>query len=168
MKDIFLDSALKEKYMTDFNKVMSYDKEFWKIDNEFLKVCLTTINSNPHIQTLYSAYGDQNPNDSSSYLTFTFSKGVENQLVRKIIPDLIYIYNRKNNDDCFCWYQYFEPKTNVNVRERDKEFGLACLDDINYFMVNHIKLHIETYDRNTKEEFWNEITQTLANISNGM
>lgn len=165
MKDIFLNKNLKENYMIDFQKVLTFDQDFWRIDVEFLKNCLNKINSNQEIQTLYSSYGNQNPNETSSYLNFTFSDKVEAKLLRKIIPDLIYFYNKQNDGECFCWYQYFEPKSNSNFRERDEEFGLACLDNKNYFMVNHIKIQIETYDIMLKEKFWKEITEILTEIN---
>jgi hypothetical protein len=80
MEDIYLTSSGKRKYMDDFmNNVLSFNKiEFWKLD-EGLPAILTGINSNDHVQTLYSKRPSYKNPDSYplSYLELCYTAEIE-------------------------------------------------------------------------------------------
>ena len=50
----YLTRELKEYYITDFQKLLSFkDSEFWDIDEGLIDI-LIQINANTNVQTLYS------------------------------------------------------------------------------------------------------------------
>jgi hypothetical protein len=162
MRDIFLDEKLKIYYMEDFENLLRSEKDFWKIDNKFLMAILKNINENSKVQTLYSKYGGRNLNGKKSYLQFTYARDVEDKIFRLILPELLltYNYNFKSN----CYYQYHEPYRNVNYNLNRESFGMKCVDDENYFMVNSIKIYLEANDEDIKQRFWKSVEVLLKEL----
>ena len=151
--NIFLNSKLKARYLNDFNQLLQSDLPFWKIDNQFIMEKLISINSNKNIQTLYSKFGKECHEET--YLTFTFTSKVEKDIIRRIIPDILYTFNNCfGTEDSICYYNYLEPHKNLNCHVRDVKVGMGCRDDEDYFMVNHIQITQKSYSCKKKEEFW--------------
>ncbi|MBF6639852.1 hypothetical protein IVB69_00015 [Flavobacterium sp. J49] len=162
MNDIFLNSKLKLYYMKDFEKLLQDERDFWKIDNEFLKEILKEINSNSKVQTLYSKYGEQKLLGSESYLQFAFSKDVQDKIFRLLIPNLLFTYNYDFKS--YCYYEYREPSKNNNYKLEREKFGFNCVDDENYFMINSIKIYLKTRDNIIKEKFWKDLEKMLKEL----
>src|SRR5690554_673097 len=135
MEDIFLTPQLKDYYMKDFNNLLKMKEEFWELDNEFLKEKLIKINSNPNIQTLYSKYGIQGPDDLESYIEIAFTQNIELEIFRSILPNLIYTYSSISMDLSNCYYRYSTPRVNRNYSIGDDKRGIGCLDDKDYFRI---------------------------------
>lgn len=164
MNNIYLNPKLKTYYMEDFNKLIDIDRDFWKIENDFLKDRLLKINSNHNVQTLYSSFESQNQDDWTSYLQFAFTKKVENKIFRVVIPELLIAYNLNDDNECICYYNYYEPEINPNFKNRSEKFGMGCIDDKNYFKINRITIYLETYDNETRQNFWNDLEIALSEL----
>lgn len=148
--------------MVDFNNLLDSEKEFWLIDDS-LKSHLIDINKNLQIQTLYSKLGLKNVNrDKTSYLEFAFSKNLELKLLREVIPELIYNYNTENIS--VCTYDYSLPKKNPNFKEDSEKFGMGCTDDFDYFMINSIKINLNSHNKQTHKDFWIDIKNELSQL----
>lgn len=154
MEDIFLTPHLKDYYMNDFNNLLTIEDGFWALDNGFLKEKLIKINSNSLVQTLYSKYGNQGPDDSVSYLEFAFCKTVEKKIFRSILPNILCKFNSIGMELSNCIYQYSVPRDNGNYRPGSERRGMACQDGENYFRINTMKISMESYDINAKNKFW--------------
>lgn len=151
--------------MDDFNNLLKIERKFWEIDSVFLREKLIVINSNSKVQTLYSKYGIQGPDDSVSYLEFAFSKDVELKIFRSILPDMLFRFNSIGMEESNCYYQYSEPRTNDNYQSKSDKFGMGCVDDKDYFNLNTIKIQMDTYDPKIKTEFWNDLTIALSELT---
>lgn len=163
MEDIFLNPKLKDYYMEDFNNLLMMEEGFWALDNGFLKQKLIEINSNPNIQTLYSKYGIQGPDDSESYIELAFTQNIELKIFRSILPNLIAKYSSITTNLSNCYYRYSTPRDNGNFSIRDKR-GIGCLDNKDYFRINTIKIHLEAYNIKTKNEFWQDLALALSEL----
>src|SRR5690606_22240948 len=140
MKNKYLTSTLKSKYLLDFDKLLQETDGFWGIENEFLKEKLIRINRSSNIQTLYSKYGNKHPSDWISYLQFAYTKKVEPTLFKVVIPGLLYNFNQNGSDESVCYYEFHKPS--VRPKQTKSRFDLACIDDKNYFNINSIKIFL--------------------------
>lgn len=165
MREIFLTKDLKSKYMEDFNNIIHIAKKFWEIDNDFLKEKLILINSNENVQTLYSKYGIQGPDDSKTYLEFAFSNKIELNIFRYLLPELLQKFNSIDNDQSNCFYSYSLPRNNNNYRVDSEKFGMRCCDDKDYFRINTVKINLETYDDSIKRQFWTDVALLLSELN---
>jgi len=166
MENIYLEKALKSFYMQDFQKLLLDERDFWKIDSQFVREALIKINESVNVQTLYSASNKRAGSVlENNYLKFCYTKNVELKIFREIIPTLILRYNDLENDSK-CFYLFGEPKINLNSRAEDNEnkFGLGCIDDPNYFKVNHIQIFLECYHVNISKQFWLELSEALGSL----
>lgn len=150
--------------MKDFNNLLMMEEGSWALDNGFLKEILISINSNPNVQTLYSKYGIQGPDDSESYIEFAFSQNIEIKIFRSILPSLIETYGSIGMNLSNCYYRYSTPRVNANYRMRDDKTGMGCRDDEDYFKINTIKIHLETYNITTRNEFWEDVVLALSEL----
>lgn len=150
--------------MKDFNNVVNCGREFWKIDDDFLKEKLISINSNLNVQTLYSKYGNQGPDDSHSYLEFAFTRKIETKIFRSVLPDILYRFNSIDLEESNCYYEYSKPRKNLNYRYGSEKFGMNCTDDKDYFRINTIRIQLETYDLKIKTQFWTDIELVLSKL----
>lgn len=148
--------------MEDFEKLLQSEKDFWKLDSEHLKKILKNINSNPKIQTLYSKYGEKKSFGAISYIQFAFVKDVEDKILRYLIPQILYKYN--HNFKSHSYYDYNEPRRNNNYNIEREKFGMNCVDDENYFMINSIKIYLKTRDENVIENFWADLEKSLKEL----
>ena len=158
----YLDPKLKERYMIDFKKLLSITKPTWKLDPG-LRDIFIKINSNEHIHTLYSKKHDINDlYKDDSYLKFCYSKEVEKNLFRSLLPELILNYNSLS--DTILYYEFYYPKKNPNYRESDNEIGLGCTDDKDYFCINHLGVYLKSSNMDTHNEFWEDLERNLCNL----
>lgn len=159
MGNKYLTKNKKNVYMDDFKNLLSLEIDFWKIDNQELKDILININKNQNIQTLYSKFVDKsNAFDCSSYLTFTYSKKVELNVFRFLVPFFVNEYNFNSNRIISrCNYDFYQPKINLNYEKKSKKFGAGCVDNIDYFKINHIKISLESSSLKIHNEFWKDL-----------
>lgn len=159
MNNQYLTEYKKKIYMEDFKNLLLTDREFWKIDNDELKKILIHINTNPNIQTLYSKYtSSSKPTETSSYLTFAYSKKVELKIFRELIPFFMNNYNSNSTKYMSsCNYDFSLPKINLNFENKSEKFGIGCTDDINYFKINNIKINLESEFSKVHNDFWNDL-----------
>jgi len=162
MDDIFLNAQLKAFYMEDFNNLINSDREFWRIDNEFLKEKLIAINSNPQVQTLYSKCELQGLTSEESYLEFAFCEPMELKIFRSILPEMLLHFNSFGREESNCYYRYSKPGANPNYKPNSEKFGMRCVDDEDYFKINSIKICLKTINSETKKEFWNELVRLFS------
>lgn len=166
MEDIYLSGMLKNKYMHDFtNNVLHLEKpEAWKLDKGLAEI-LISINKNPHVQTLYSRKDAFARVDfiHESYLEICYSKLIELKLFRDIIPSFNYDFI-KDSRSVF-YYQFYYPRINPNYSVISIPTGLGCIDDENYFMINTIRLTLESPIKFIHEKFWIRIRETLSELN---
>lgn len=161
MKEIYLDSFLKEKYQLDFtNNVVECDNDFWKLDSDLGEI-LIKINQNNHVQTLYSKKCNGR-NSDLSYLQICYSKVIELHLLRSVIPRLTEINLR---DNAAFYYEFSFPTDNVNYRENSESINMGCICDKDYFKINHLRLYLKSKYKSEHDSFWKELTDQLINIS---
>lgn len=166
-KNVYLTSKFKLKYMEDFNlNVLNCKNDIWKID-DFLKDCLIKINENRNIQTLYSKrfnYKKEEVSiDYNSYIKFCFTKKVEIKILRQLVSNLICIF--KLNDNVKVYYTYDFPKENYNFSfTKDCVIDLDCINNKDYFKINHITLEIKSENLKEHEKFWNYLTEQLSSL----
>lgn len=170
MKDIFLNTELKEYYLKDFNEnVLNCENDFWDIDdglNEILK----NINVNKNIQSLYSKRyrcksGQGLDTSNKSYLEFAFTKNIELILFREFMPKALLGFNQSLEMKCACFYTYSYPKENPNYYEEPSKIGpLGCIDNPDYFRINHIELTMISSFNERHEQFWSFLQRELSSI----
>lgn len=164
MEDIYLTAESKKKYMDDFiNSVLVFEKEeTWKLDKGLSEI-LTRINRNPLVQTLYSR---KDPFATveylhESYLEFCYSKDVELEIFRKVIPSLSLDFIREAKSIFF--YTFSFPKENPNIFGGIS--GMGCLDDPEYFRINTIRLTLESPIRSMHDRLWSTLGNYLGTLS---
>lgn len=158
--NFYLTEQHKSKYMLDFEKVRS--SKFWPLDDG-IESFLVNINSNSNIQTLYSKKCQcNNWADNKSYLEFCYSEKCEQIIFRKVIPELLFIFSK--DDDKFL-YSYSLPSRNANYKEGKQEVGIGCIDDKEYFLINHFKFEFFSEEKEKHDNFWIHISNTLSKIS---
>lgn len=161
MNKKYLNNFLKKYYNVDFNKLLNCEDEFWRLDDE-TKETLCNINKNEHIQTLYSKRCNFNTASTSndSYLRFAFTKIVENT----ILNDFIIEYYKKFNDN-----EHLSPhQLNVkftNLNSNPKKIDLGCLNDKNYFNVNHLQVNYTNDNKERHEIFWRFLEDFLSKVN---
>jgi hypothetical protein len=164
MKSKYLNESLKKKYMNDFtDRVIPFDgSEAWKLDNGLAEILLS-INSNPYIQSLYSKKDSFfNPGFlHESYLEFCYTPEVELKLFREVIPAFNYDFNKEFNS--LFYYQFSYPRENPNLKEHGLS-GLGCVDDKNYFMINTIRLSLESPIKLNHDNFWKRTGESLSKL----
>lgn len=169
MGDIYLTSELKAKYMEDFEtNVLNCCDEFWDLDDGLTET-LSQINSNQNIQTLYSkklvapesgAWSSQ----TDSYLKFAFSEEVELEILREVIPNCFEKFT-SSIEESYCIYQYCFPTVNSNYSIDDsKSIKLGCVDDEDYFKINHIRIELNSHNQSIHEEFWEYLKSNLSRL----
>lgn len=159
MIDIYLTPELKAHYMNDFNALLEDTSGFWSIDNP-IKGTLTSINSNPNIQTLYSKY----PNLSSfasneSYVEFAYSLRIELKLLRRVVSYFTVCYNKHG-----FIFTFQEPSENANVNGDEKTTKIGARDDNNYFKINHVRFEIDSTDMEIHRKFWIDLESQLLSL----
>jgi hypothetical protein len=164
MKSIYLDDRLKKKYMDDFiSRVIPFDgSEAWKLDYGLADILLS-VNKNSNIQSLYSK-NDSFANPGflhESYLEFCYTPEVELKLFREVIPAFNYDFNKEFNS--LFYYQFSYRRENPNLKEKGLS-GLGCVDDENYFMVNTIRLSLESPIKLNHENFWKRAGDSLSKL----
>ena len=166
MNNMYLTKVKKDWYMKDFRILLKSNKDFWKMDNEKLKAILIKINGNTNIQTLYSKHLDTNLNsNNNSYLEFSYTLKVELELFRFVIPHFIDTYNLNSNyGESVCNYNFYFPKENPNFKDNSIKFGINCIDNKNYFKINHIRINLENYNPKMHIEFWNDLKLKLSEL----
>ncbi|MBL7909644.1 MAG: hypothetical protein JNJ41_01150 [Bacteroidia bacterium] len=161
MKDIYLTTTLKDKYMKDFTENVLHG-QFWPLD-EGLPEILTDINKNPKVQTLYSKKCQcVNWGDEDSYFEFCYSQDLELNIFQSIIPNLIYEFNADTKSRLGYLFQH--PKLNPNFHADKPKKGIGCIDDVNYFNVNNIKIILHSTDKQTHDDFWTKIQKTFGQL----
>jgi hypothetical protein len=159
---MYLSENLKKKYMTDFNNnVLKYEKEFWKIDNGLLKI-LIQINKNPYIQTLYSKKYDTKNLDSfpTSYLQICYESEIVLKIFKnKILPNFMAKYNVEDSK-FIC--TFLPPEDNPCYEDNQERFGLACIDDKDYYRIHSIRMNLESYYGNIHNSFWEDLYNKLG------
>jgi hypothetical protein len=165
MEDIYLTSSGKRKYMNDFiNNVLSFNKiEFWKLD-EGLPAILAGINTNDHVQTLYSKRPSYKNPDSYplSYLELCYTVEIELCLFREFIPSLFLSVDPE--PEARLYYLFDWPRPNLNYSCDSTPLGLGCIDDENYFNINTLKINLESYSEDIHSVFWKIVEKSLTKI----
>ena len=73
--DLYLSDELKQYYMTDFEKLLTYKKsDFWDIDDGLINI-LVKINNSQNVQTIYEVVRISRTQNSVSYKIRTDSLG---------------------------------------------------------------------------------------------
>lgn len=164
MIEIYLNSELKSKYMDDFeNKVLKVTHDSWKLSDN-IREHLIKINENQKIQTLYSKYpeGKHEMDLNESYLKFAYSQDVELEILRYFLPMLVGKYNKKYRS--IFNFIFNEPKDNPNYNGEESVVDIACLNDKDYLRLNHIRIVLNSSDKNIHDEFWEFVAGKLNEI----
>ena len=165
MNNIYLTKLRKRKYMDDFlNKVLPYnEKADYKLD-EGLPDILTKINSNNYIQTLCSKRSSfKNPDcHHISYVEVCYTAEIELCLFREIIPLLFLKLDL--DPDARLSYLFKWPRPNPYYLSASTPVGLGYMDDKNHFLINTIKINLESNFKDTHTNFWNILENSLTNI----
>ncbi|TAI48991.1 hypothetical protein [Flagellimonas allohymeniacidonis] len=158
----YLDIGLKKYYDRAYQEVKTSGNVFWSLD-EGLAPFLEEINSNEHIQTIYSKRGPYMGGFKLySYVAIAYSQKVELSLFRNVIPIFISKYNELRDGECI--YEYRKPYKRED-KEKDVEvLDLMCIKDPNYFNVHHIRLELKGIGHNTHNEFWVDLAKYLSEI----
>jgi hypothetical protein len=160
--DLYLDEDKKSYYMLDFKNLLAYNgSDFWDIDND-LSNLLININQNKNLQTLYSKRFEIK-NDSfgvtrKSYLKVAYTKAIEEKLYNSLLK-----IQETFGDEAILEAQLPE-KENSNT-SGVKTFGIACIDDIEYFNIHVFKIELESYEIASHEEFWKLLENKLSNLA---
>lgn len=163
--DIYLTEHSKAEYMRDFESVLNFKNESWKLD-ELVIQPLQTINSNLNVQTQYSKWG---PGLSrNTYLEICYVQRVEKKIFRQIIPKLLCVLNDLQGptyqEPHKFFYLYSVAKDNPNYRSREELFGLMCIDSPDYFRINHIHFELENGNDDANEAFWKVLVEDLTKL----
>lgn len=141
--------------MLDYN-----GSEFWNIDNELANVQIK-INQNENLQTLYSKRFEMKTDSfgvsRTSYLKIAY---------RKLIKEILYNSLKEiqeSFDDEVILEAKLPQKENPNTRDV-KTFGIACIDDAEYFNIHSFKIELESYEIISHEEFWRLLETKLADL----
>jgi hypothetical protein len=164
MDDIYLNKELKTKYMADFeNKVLKVTHESWKLSDN-IREHLIKINENPKIQTLYSKYpeGKHEMDYDESYLKFAYSQNLELKIFRYFLPMLVGKYNQEFTSTFN--YLFYEPYTNPNFDGEKSEIDLACINDKDYYRINHIRIALNSGNKQVHDEFWEFVAKRLNEL----
>lgn len=165
MNNIYLTPELKDYYMRDFeNNILTIRHELWKLDDGLINI-LIEINKNKNIQTLYSKWWSNSFTSmtSESYLTFCYTKQIELNLFRFVIPELLIRQNNINKS--MVSYCFYYPKPNANYHENEPtEIDLLCITDPNYFNINTIQITLSSGYRDAHEKFWMDLNEKLSLI----
>lgn len=164
MRNIYLTKKRKEFYTDDFKKVVSHTNPSWKLDDDLVEL-LEKINSNNQIQTLYSKkYSSPRKSlEYDSYLYFAFTRKVEPTILKRVIPEITTKYCLGEYFENVCYYQYFFPRENPNYSEGKSSIDLGCINNSNYFNINHIKIKYKSANQETHTDFWNDLSDLLFN-----
>jgi len=157
----YLTKELKDYYIADFQKLLSFsDSEFWDIDEGLVDI-LIQINANSEVQTLYSKRYKPKPEylatETDSYLEIAFTKELEPELISRLA---------KLKADFVCTnavltFSVQNPLNNVNVKPEPKIL-LGCTTNPNYFMIRHIKIKLESQSPACHDIFWEKIKTTFS------
>lgn len=159
---MYLTKELKKYYLEALSEVENSDNEFWKLD-EGIKIHLDVINKNERIQTLYSKSGKYlGGYQNESYLVFTYSKVVELKLFKEIIPYFMYNYNERY--ESICYYAFNEPYIREDKNEKGGILNLKCINDAQYFNINHIRITLQDGTKSINDRFWDDLSDKLSNI----
>jgi hypothetical protein len=150
MDDSYLDLKSKKKYQKDFKALEKVKVGFWALDDELVLDVCRRVNSNPDFQTLYSKY---NPKEES-YLFLAYQKEVELELFRYRIPQLLSLCPG-------LFYEFIPPRENLNQAER-LQVSLACVDDPDYFRINHIRFGLVEGRTEDHMLFWQSLAQIFS------
>jgi len=165
MEDIYLTPELKAYYMKDFTEnVLNCQDDFWKLDADLINA-LTAINENKNIQTLYSKrHSHQKPIGSDeSYIMFAYTREVEQQLFKQIIPDITAKHCWSVGfDETTCYYAFRYPEPKAEAVESG--VGLACTEDKSYFNISRIRIYLTSHAVEKHNEFWADITAALSAV----
>ena len=159
----YLTQAKKDYYMEDFNEnVLTCENDSFALDAG-TKAHLTLINENHNLQTLYS---QKKSRDDYSYIKFAFRQEVENVLFREVIANLTRAYSsRLDNCQTSCYYTFIEPHKNANLRGIiDGRCHMACELDDDYFMINHIAIHMHSRCETDHKSFWEQLAAELSEV----
>lgn len=159
--DLYLTPETKEYYLNALKEVENSEHDFWKVEKG-ISTYLKKINENKNIQTLYSkGAGNCQDLSSESYLIIAYSKKVELRIFRELLPYFIYYYN---DHESSCFYSFNGPGTKENNYEEARSLKLKCVDDPNYFNINHIRIELKEGSLNLHQEFWIELTEKLTEL----
>ena len=169
-KNIWLSPELKEKYMEDFeNKVLKCKHPAWTLEEE-VRPFLIRINSNPEIQTLYSAFYKRNSSTyidgefnsfPVSYLRIAYSLSLAPAVNKKCES---FMANHGEHEDAWTSFESSLPRDNCNYRGRESSINLGCLNDPEYFRIDCIECKIVSPDRKVHLGFWQEISDLLMHL----
>jgi len=158
--EIYLTNELKEYYMKDFHEYVLASKHgFWALDPG-IRNYLISINNSPVIQTLYSKKADPLKFGSyESYIELAYFQHVELKIFREIIPTLLNEYNKMAESTLTCVFQ--QPQENPNYGG-EKQFGLGCIDNKDYFFINSVQIDFESSNYDCHEKIWQDISFVFA------
>lgn len=152
--------------MDDFqNNVLTNEQDFWKLDDK-LNGILIEINRNNNIQSLYSKFynGSFESIPDISYLTFCYTRKVELLIFRRLIPGLLVRQNR--NGYSALNYIFNEPRVNPEYDSQSTcMINLGCLNNPNYYKINHICIQFFSGRLKYHTEFWDDIKEELLKLN---
>jgi hypothetical protein len=158
---LYLTSDLKKYYLEALNETKNSENEFWKIESG-IENHLTKINENENVQTLYSKCAENSKNFlTESYLVIAFTKKVELTIFRKTLPFFMFRYN---DYDSNCNYIFNEPYFREDENGKPRVLNLKCVDDSNYFNINHIRITLNEGSLDLHKRFWNDLTEKLTEL----
>lgn len=162
MENIYLDDDLKKLYMLDFESLLNFKCDFWELSPKIL-ASLKNINKSSNVQSLYSSYYESDCFGKVSYLEFAYSKNIELQLLRFIIPYIVKKFNYYD-DYTKCYFDFLEPQDNPNFKEGEPVMGIGSTDNINYFMINRIRITLNSDIDLVHDKFWRILEEELSKL----
>lgn len=164
MDEIYLDSNSKEYYCSDFNEnVLTETHEFWKL-NETIKPYLIELNNCKRIQPIFSKFPDTDnfATNIESYINLAYTKDLELNLFREIIPHFISKYNHIFESKFY--YIFLKPKENPMYTPEKSNFKIGCIINPDYFRINQLKFVYENQNIEKHIEFWEDLTNIFREI----
>lgn len=158
MDDIYLNPELKEYYKNDFiENVLKVEDSFWGVPVGIVDM-LKQLNDSENIQPLYSCYPD-NPSKKNGYLLFAYNHEVENVINTTVIPELTQSLKEIKHGKFTSVLS--KPRSNENYRGGKSKYKMGCIDNPDYFLINHYEFNFEADGRHSQNIFWNEMTRLL-------
>lgn len=154
----YLDSKLKKYYLDGLKEASNHSDRFHCLDDNVISH-LNKININDSIQTIYSKRKGLNKHyDSESYLWFCYVEALETVLKNQV--------EQWFENECFRdSVEFTFELQSYNKNYDGTVHGLKCLDDKDYFRVNHVQIHLFSHELIHHQRFWEILADRLSGLN---
>ena len=158
MNNYYLTPDKKKYYSTDFvENVLTETNESWKI-NDSIRTYLIDLNNCHRLQPIFSKFPDLGTLIDDSYLEIAYTNQIESKLKQETIPHLKLSWNKTAENFSF---SFSGPKTNTLIRPEKSKMKMECLNNPDYFKINHFRFTFINSNIDKHIEFWEELIKQL-------